>query len=200
MTITHTDSKQPFPSPAPAERRYLLVDGALFTEGTRWFDEHDAITKPIPVLADGHYDALSPMGPLLIPLVEDCGLARLWQQHHDRLQTGSIFHVTCPEQVLVHWLRARSQIRMPDGRVVWLRLGDAAILQRLLNSAHVPAHFWVGVSGISLATTKGFNHYKYEDTGTQPILAERAEPWFHFTPALVTTLENTTTHGHREVS
>lgn len=203
MTFEGTPSGLPFSPSTAAERRYLLVDGATLTEGALWLNRQDPVAAPIPVLADGYYDALSSMGPLLVKLGEDCRLTQLWQERNDQLKTGAIVYLSGTKKMLVQWFRARVQVSLPDGRVVWLRLGDAGILKRLLdNAADVPAQFWTGISGISLAAPDGFVHARSEIAG-QPevptILAEQIEPRFHFSPPLVTALEQTSLVEHREV-
>jgi hypothetical protein len=186
------------------EARYLLVDGALFPDIKRWLHAHGATELPVAVLADGQYDALAMMGPLLIPLSEDSELAGLWEQGHDNLKTSTILWFNGSCQTLLQWVRARSQIRLPDGRVVWLRLGDATVIKRMLdNVSHTPASFWSGISGLSLAAPDGVYHYHQDDADIfreQLVLADLIEPRFHFDQGLVTALEQTTTNEHMEVS
>jgi len=204
MTLIRTPSRLPFPTMAQGEAHYLLVDGALFPDVTRWLDTHGVTEVPVAVLADGQYDALAMMGPLLIPLPKDNGLAGLWQQGHEDLQTATVVRFNGSVQTLVQWVRARSQIRLPDGRVVWLRLGDATIIKRMLeNASDIPACFWWGINGLSLVTPDGFYHYQHDNADKPPaqsVLADRVEPRFHFTQTLVTALTHTTTNEHREVS
>lgn len=199
--MTLTRSAMPFPAPLPAESRFLLVDGARFSDGERWLEAQNDTETPIPVLADGQYDALSSMGPLLIPMPENSSLAWLWKQPHNRVHAGVLLHVACSDQILIQWLRARSQVRLADGRVVWFRLGDATVLKRLLDStSQAPAHFWPGVNRLSVGTPDGFYLYQGTDTQIAPVLADRIEPCFQFNRALAAALGQGMADEHTEVS
>jgi hypothetical protein len=203
MTLTLTASKPPFPLPQ-GDADYLIVDGALFPDIKRWLYTHGTTELPVAVLADGQYDALEMMGPVLIPLPEDSQLAGLWEQRHEDLKTATVLRFNGSFQTLLEWLRARSQIRLPDGRVVWLRLGDATVIKRMLdNVSHTPGSFWSGISDLSLAAPDGFYHYQHDNAdmpGEPSVLADLVEPHFHFDQVLVTALTHITTNEHREVS
>lgn len=204
MTLKRTLSYSPFMNTTAADHRFLLVDGALFPEGLRWFWEQEATESPILVLADGQYDALSSMGPILVPLMNDCHLTSLWEDQNARLKSGAILYVSDTAQTLTRWLRARSKVFLPDHRLVWLRLGDAAILGRLLeNHLQAPAHFWSGIDGITLSSSEGFIHTDMNSTDEPDkplVLTDQIEPHFHFSSMLVSALQRAKTHGHREVS
>lgn len=205
MTLTLASfSRLPLLTMSREETLYLLVDGAFFPDIRRWLGKHGVNEFPLPVLADGQYDALALMGPLLIPLLEDTPMAELWQRGHEDLQTATVVRFNGSVQTLLQWLRARSQIQLSDGRVVWLRLGDATVIKRLLeNTSDTPASFWSGIEGLSLATQDGFYHYQHDNADIPPeqsILADLIQPRFHFDQALVTALTHTTMNEHREVS
>lgn len=200
MVFTH--SQQPFPEPLPGEYRYLLADGTLFPEGARWFYDNETVDAPHWAIADGQYDALSGMGPVLIPLPTDTGLARLWSSRHERLQRAVILHSSYPIAEMAGWLRARSQVRLPDGRVVWFRIGDAAVLKRMIHHAgHVPANFWQGVRAFSVCRTTDFSHCEVETdaNANMAITSDRVEPLFHFSGMLSDKLGPTTPNQHRDV-
>jgi hypothetical protein len=200
MTMIISRSDQPLPVPLTEESRYFLFDGTLFPDCTRWLKRHGVSAQPIPALADGQYDALSAMGPQLIPMPVDSRLVELWEQRQEPMQTGSVLHVTCPEQVLVRWLRARSQVRIPDGRAVWLRLGDAAVLKRLLdNAAQVPAHFLAGLNRISFNTSQCAYHFQCMDADASPVMADKVAPHFYFNSELIAALKPSSMAENREV-
>lgn len=204
MTPTFTASKLSYQTMSKGEADYLLVDGALFPDIKRWFYTQGATELPFAVLADGQYDALAMMGPLLMPLPEDSELAGLWEQGHEDLKTATVLRFNGSLQTLLQWLRARSQIRLPDGRIVWLRLGDATVVKCMLdNVSHTPASFWSGINGLSLAAPDGFYYYQHDnlDEPRGPlIMADLIEPRFNFDQRIVTALAQTTTNEHREVS
>lgn len=201
MSMTLIRSALPFPDPRPGENRYLLIDGTLFPDRIRWFDSQGVTETCISVLTDGQYDALSGMGPLLMPVPDSSKLAELWAQPPNRLHSGVIIHATGSDQMLIQWLRARTQVRLADGRTVWFRLGDAKVLKRMLDNASLaPAHFWPGVSRISIGNSNGFYHYQTAHPHNVPTLADRVEPRFQFNTTLAAALGQGMAEQHTEVT
>lgn len=193
-------SNQPFYSSVRNEYRYLLVDGALCPGGINWLWNMGLVEAPRPVLIDGQHDALAEIGPILVPLSGNDDLEERWSNGVESLLRASILHTTLRTDEVIHWLRARSQVQLQDGRVVWFRVGDSAILSRLLASAiEAPSNFWAGIQRVSINTGTGFQHFDLPELALKPVVSRKVEPQFRFTEVLAAVLEKTAVSPHMEV-
>ncbi len=193
-------SNQPFCPSVSDEYRYLLVDGALCPGGIDWLWNMGLVEAPHPVLKDGQHDALAGIGPILVPLSGNDDLEECWSNGVEPLLRASILYTTLRTDEVIHWLRARSQIQLQDGRVVWFRVGDSAILSRLLTSAvEAPSNFWAGIQRVSINTGTGFQHFDLPELAQKPVVSMKVEPQFRFTEELIAVLEKTAVSPHMEV-
>jgi hypothetical protein len=115
------------------DRLYALVDGLLYTRAAR--PESLVRTAHAIALFDGTQDAsLADAGPWLI----DCDEAMpSWRKRLNELAAGPVgvswlISNDTPE-LLARALRERLDIRMPDGRLAWLRFHDAQIMSDIVT-------------------------------------------------------------------
>lgn len=183
-------SMAPFPEPVEGCGLYLLVDGALLAGGIRWLYEGGTVEPPHWVLNDGQYDAVAPLGPIVVPLPAHSGLLRAWERQDAAFARASILQTAMPAIQLVKWLRARCQVRLDDERVAWFRIGDGAVLARGLGIAQeLPDQYWQGIRSISVRAGQGFHHYAIATSGHEYIGTPSVHPQFRFSHRVQTALE-----------
>lgn len=132
----------------------LLLDGAQYEDAFAWLYQHYPNHQPLPLLAGTAYEQISDAGPILIDAPVGSPAYVAWSQGGDLCSALWLETDTRAEE-LVSILQRRLRIFAPDGREVWLRLGDGRSLRHAwLGGAQWPSGFWYGISRIWLRHQK----------------------------------------------
>ncbi|WP_447750319.1 DUF4123 domain-containing protein [Pseudomonas nicosulfuronedens] len=126
----------------------LLVDGTRYPDAFAWLKRHWPRQKVYPLLCNTDYDAIADCGPILLAAPEGGEVHQAWQQGSDFPDALWLESDATPEDLWQH-LQRRLRVVSPDGRELWLRLGDALPLRHVWQSGAVwPEGFWYRVSRV----------------------------------------------------
>lgn len=127
----------------------LLMDGASHEHILAWLYQCYPSHQPLPLLLNTPYAALKEDGPILVDAPRQSPLHSAWTAGVAELRHAVWLETRLPTEQLFKSLQRRLQIRAPDGRTFWLRMGDARPLFHAWKAdALWPPGFWHGVSVI----------------------------------------------------
>lgn len=204
QSLTPGDSLTPSQS---NRQMFLLFDGACAKHSLRSWYEAGLDVCPMMVLKDGIYDGVSELGPMIADIRSSNALKELWKNNHPIVNRASLWHTSLGESDFIGFMRARVQVVMPDGRNVWLRLGDAKVVSRLATAGHrLPMRFWAHVDSIFFRAPDTsiiqYNPLPGQDEighSEDSFLSSKVTPNFNFSSDLISALESSTDTKHREV-
>ncbi|WP_029652277.1 DUF4123 domain-containing protein [Marinobacter daepoensis] len=188
------------------KKMFMLFDGAI-GGGLRSLYEEGLDVCPLMVLKDGVFDGVSALGPMIADMGESAALKELWAKNHPIVARASVLHTSYDESALLDFMRSRVQVVMPEGRAVWLRIGDAKVVSRLAGvDARLPAHFWSGIRRLFFRSSDGSITQYSPSRSTMSneqedgeFLSSLVAPCFHFGMDLLAALDSSADNKHREV-
>lgn len=134
----------------------LLIDGASHDHILAWLYQHYPSHQPLPLLLETPYAVLQDLGPILIDAPRHSPLYDGWNSGVIELRYGVWLETRLPTDQLFHSLQQRLQVRSPDSRTFWLRLGDARPLLRAWKAgAQWPQGFWHGIGALWMHDEQG---------------------------------------------
>ncbi|MFJ3262198.1 DUF4123 domain-containing protein [Pseudomonas sp. NPDC086581] len=120
----------------------LLFDGAHTPDSFAWLKRRWPLQKAYPLLGDTDYDAIADTGPILLEAPEGGDIHTAWRQGIDFPDAIWLQTSTGADELWRH-LQRRLRVISPDGRELWLRLGDALPLRHAWQAgAAWPDGFW----------------------------------------------------------
>lgn len=207
MVFQDSDIPESLTPHSPGSKTYLLFDGASSGDGLRKWYQLGLDVCPLMVMKDGVYDGVSALGPMIADLNSSEALKELWSQNHPIMGRTAIVHTPLTAAELLGYVRARAQVIMPDGRAVWLRIGDAKVMARLANvDNRLPSQFWSGLDAIFFRSA-GESIVRYQPSHStysngnhgQAVLSSSVMPCFQFSMDLLSALDKSNDFEHREV-
>ncbi|QNH76599.1 DUF4123 domain-containing protein [Pseudomonas protegens] len=140
----------------PTHHGALLLDGASQDHILAWLYQHYPSHQPLPLLLETPYAALQESGPILLDAPRHSPLYEGWSSGVTELRHGLWLEARLPAEQLFHCLQRRLQVRSPDSRKFWLRLGDARPLLRAWKAGvEWPRGFWHGIDVLWMRHAQG---------------------------------------------
>ncbi|MBD9676068.1 DUF4123 domain-containing protein [Pseudomonas sp. PDM18] len=132
----------------PNESGCLLFDGARYPDVFAWLKRHWAMHKAYPLFYETSYDAIADTGPILLAAPVGERVHEAWKQGSD-FPDALWLETTAAVEDLWQHLQRRLRVSAPDGRELWLRLGDALPLRHAWQAGALwPEGFWHQVSRV----------------------------------------------------
>lgn len=128
----------------------VLLDGARYENSLAWLYQHFPSHQPRPLLLGTPYEPIADAGPILLDAPTGSAAYEAWRTGSEILD-GVWLESDVSVDDLYRIMQRRARVFAPDGRELWLRLGDARPLYRAwLAKTQWPEGFWHRVERIWL--------------------------------------------------
>lgn len=129
-------------TPVTNRKGAILLDGSRYENAMAWLYRNFPSHQPRPLLQGTIYEPIADAGPILLDAPIGSPAYDAWTHGKD-IKDGIWLESDAPAEELQHILRRRLRVLTPDGRELWLRLGDARPLYRAWQrEAQWPEGFW----------------------------------------------------------